>query len=314
VAVIGNGEMNKVADPGIQFRDSALAARYQTSIPRSYVVPFLLVIPVLLFFAVPSGFVRAEDGSIQPHLSANQLAAEVVQNELKAQDEDTSLWKYREFHQEDGKAQLFEVVQTKDGEIHRLVSVDGKALDAEGRRKEDQRIRKILSDPDDFREKQKGRAHDAEQERKLMTMLPRAFLYEYNGIQDGFIKLQFRPNPSFHPSGNESVVFHHMQGVMLVDPRQHRLAELDGQLLSPVKFWNGLLGHLDAGGTFCVRQRNVGGGHWEMTFLDVQMDGKALFFKTIAVREKEVDTDFRPLPGDTTLKQAAEFLKIDTAS
>jgi hypothetical protein len=51
-----------------------------------------------------------------------------------------------------------------------------------------------------------------------------------------------------------------------------------------------------------------------MTFLDVQMDGKALFFKTIAVREKEVDTDFRPLPGDTTLKQAAEFLKIDTAS
>ncbi len=261
-----------------------------------------------------AGFVRAEDSAIQPRVSANELASEVVQNELKAQDDDKSLWRYREFHEEDGKAQLFDVVQTGDGEVHLLVSVNGTPLSATERRKENQRISKLLADPGEFREKQKSQAHDAEQCRKLMMLLPRAFVYEYGGVEDGIIKLRFTPNPGFHPTSHESEVFHHMQGVMWVDRRQHRLAELDGELVSPVKFWNGLLGHLDAGGTFCVKQKNVGGGRWRMISLDVQMDGKALFLKTIAVREKETDSDFHPLPGGTTLKQAAEFLKLDTAS
>ena len=124
----------------------------------------------------------------------------------------------------------------------------------------------------------------------------------------------FRPNPEFHANGHESEVFHHIEGVMLVAPRQKRLAEIDGQLLSEVKFWGGILGHLDQGGTFCVKQRNVGGGHWEMTEPDVQMSGKALFFKTLSVHEKQTDSDFRPLPDHTSLRQAAEFLAVNTTS
>jgi hypothetical protein len=101
---------------------------------------------------------------------------------------------------------------------------------------------------------------------------------------------------------------------MLVDPLNHRLAEIQGKLVTKVKFWDGLLGHLDKGGTFVVKQKNVGGGHWEMTELNVQMDGKALFFKTIAVREKEIYSDFHPLPEQTTLKQAGPLLAINTAN
>jgi hypothetical protein len=301
--------MNKVAVPAVRSCNSAGIVHFSSaSLAKISTVAIFLCAAV---FAISS---RAEDALVQSPVNANELAAEVVQNELKAQDEDRSLWRYTEFHQEDGKMQMFEVVQTEQGEVHRLLAVNGKRLAGDDRRREEQRLVKILSDPEDFREKQKSRAHDAEQSKKLMQLLPRAFVYEYSGVEDGFIKLRFTPNPAFHPSSHESEVFHHMEGVMWVDRRQRRLAELDGKLVSPVKFWNGLLGHLDAGGTFCVKQRNVGGGHWEMTFLDVQMDGKALFFKTIAVRQKEIDSDFHPLPGGTTLKQAAEILKIDTAS
>lgn len=301
--------MDLRAFPGVRAGDFVSFSPF-----RSAVLTQSSVAVSLIFVLALGTFLRAEDRAIHSPVDAGELASEVVQNELKAQDEDRSLWQYREVHQTDGHAQLLEVVQTEEGEVHRLLAVNGQFLSGDERRKEDRRISRILSDPEDFREKQRSRAHDAEQSRKLLQLLPHAFLYEYSGTADGLIKLRFTPNPSFRPASHESEVFHHMEGMMWVDRRQRRLAELDGVLVSPVKFWNGLLGHLDQGGTFCVKQRNVGGGHWQMTSLDVQMEGKALFFKTIAVREKETNSDFHLVPGGTTLKQAAEFLKIDTAS
>jgi hypothetical protein len=93
-----------------------------------------------------------------------------------------------------------------------------------------------------------------------------------------------------------------------------RLAGLDGCMTSEVKFMGGLLGHLDKGGTVSLRQKDVGSGHWEITLLHVQMNGKAVLFKTIAVREREEYTDFQPVPNSTTPEKAAELLKEDTAS
>ena len=106
------------------------------------------------------------------------------------------------------------------------------------------------------------------------------------------VKLKFSPNPKFRPSGSSEFVFHHMEGTLTLDLKQKRLVEISGRLNSDVKFAGGLLGHLDKGGTFFVRQQEVTPGHWEMTRMDVQMNGKALFFKTISVRTNEIDTDF----------------------
>ncbi len=280
--------------------------------------PLLILIRPILGCALIllAGHTAAEESVIQPRESAAELAREVVRNELNAQDLDKSLWKYRQVREEDGKTEVLEVVETNDGEIHRLLAVNGNPLSDKERQNEDRRIRKLLANPDEFRERQKNAAHDAEQERKLFKMLPEAFLYAYDGdgSEDGLIKLKFQPNPEFHANGHESEVFHHMEGVMLVDPRQKRLAEIDGQLLSEVKFWDGILGHLNKGGTFCVKQKNVGTGHWEMIELDVQMSGKALFFKTISVHEKQSNSDFRPLPDHIGLKQAAELLAINTTN
>jgi hypothetical protein len=41
-----------------------------------------------------------------------------------------------------------------------------------------------------------------------------------------------------------------------------------------VKFGLGLLGHLDKGGHFEVRQAEVVPGHWDMTTMSVEMTGK----------------------------------------
>jgi hypothetical protein len=42
-----------------------------------------------------------------------------------------------------------------------------------------------------------------------------------------------------------------------------------------------------------------------MTRMDVQMNGKALFFKTISVRTKEINTDFHAVPPAASIQQVA---------
>jgi hypothetical protein len=99
------------------------------------------------------------------------------------------------------------------------------------------------------------------------------------------------------------------EGELTVDNRQKRLVELSGHLIQAVKFGGGLLGYLDKGGKFNVKQEQVSPGFWEMTVLDVQMKGKALFFKTIAVQQKMLRSGFRRVSDDLTLAQAADILR-----
>lgn len=242
-------------------------------------------------------------------LDAGRLARKVFENEVQAQINDQSLWSYRQLKEEQGKKKVFAVCETNDGEIDRLLEVNGQELNAKQRQAEDQRIQKMLDDPDQMRQQQKKSEEDGKQERELLRMFPEAFRFQYAGMQGNLIKLTFSPNPDFRPSNRAAQVFHHMEGSLLVDGEQKRLAEIEGRLTSPVKFGWGLLGHLDKGGTFLVDQQDMGSGHWQVTTLDVEMDGKALFFKTIAVREKELNTDFQQVPESIRPWQAFELLR-----
>jgi hypothetical protein len=76
-----------------------------------------------------------------------------------------------------------------------------------------------------------------------------------------------------------------------------------------VKFGGGLLGHLDQGGEFYVRQAEVEPGCWELITMTVNMKGKALFFKTIGVQQTEHRLAFHRVPDNLTPAQAAKILR-----
>lgn len=279
---------------------------------------FRLSIPVgtilVLASCLPPGLVaRSRDASSSINSpNADVLVHEVIHNEIEAQLHDTSLWCYRENRQEDDKpAKTFDVCQTKDGDLERLIALNGRALSGSQRRAEDQRIQELVGRPEQLRAKQKKEREDGEQQRNLLKIFPEAFLFDYTGESGGVVTLRFHPNPAFRPSTRAAMVFHHLEGTMLVDARQKRLLEINGRLTSEVKFAGGLLGHLDKNGTFVVKQQEVGEGHWDLRYLSVQMNGKALFFKTINVLEKKSLLDYRPLPRGASLQQAADFLTRD---
>jgi len=123
------------------------------------------------------------------------------------------------------------------------------------------------------------------------------------------IKLSFEPNPAFHPSRCERQVFHYSESSIWLDPVHMRVVRVAGHLTSEVKFGGGILGLLARGGTFLVEQQEVRSGCWKLTDLEVNMKGKALFFKTIDVNQKLQNFNFDPVAAETTLQDAAQMLK-----
>jgi len=240
-------------------------------------------------------------------VSANDLARRVITNELKFQDDHTN-WMYRLEKEQYGKKQVKEIIETKEGSLSRLLSINDRPLTAKQQEEEDQRVRELMTSRG--AQQKLRRALDAEtlQGRRLFKMLPDAFVFSYAGGDGNLVKLSFRPNPSFHPPSLEARVFHDMEGEMWVDCKQERLAAFDGHLTQAVKFGFGLLGHLDKGGHFEVRQAEVVPGHWDMTTLSLEMTGKALVFATVGVQKKENHRDFHRVSDDLTLTQAAEIL------
>jgi len=241
-------------------------------------------------------------------MSANELARKVVTNELKVQNEDLGHWMYRLEEKDAGKKQVQEIVETKDGSLSRLLSTDGRPLDAKQQQKESRRIQRLVSNPGEQRKLQQASSKKAEQGERLFKILPDVFVFGYAGCEGDLIKLSFRPNPNFRPPSIEARVFQNMEGEMTVDSKQERLAAINGHLMEDVKFGGGLLGHLDKGGKFEVRQTEVAPGQWEMTVLVVDMKGKVLLFKTIDVQQVESHLDFHRVPDDLTLAQAADIL------
>jgi hypothetical protein len=266
--------------------------------------PATVIVTIILFGS--SALPQSDSGRIG--MSANELARRVVTNELKFQHQDQGRWMYRLEKEESGRKQVQEILETNNGSLSRLLSTDGRPLDAKQQQKENQRMRKLVSHPDEQRKLQQASNKKAEQGARLFKILPDVFVFGYAGRQGDLVTLTFRPNPNFQPPSLEARVFHDMEGELTVDIKQERLAAIKGHLMEDVNFGDGLLGHLDKGGKFEVRQTEVAPGEWEMTILCVDMKGKALLFKTIGVQETENHSDFHRMPDDLTLAEAAGIL------
>jgi hypothetical protein len=196
------------------------------------------------------------------------------------------------------------VVETKNGDVNYLDYIGGHPLTPDQRTAEDRRIQRFISDPDQQSKARRASAADDQKSSQLFAMLPDAFLFQYAETNGDTIKLAFHPNPDFTSHSSEAYVFHKMDGFVIVNTRENRLVEISGRLTNGVEFAGGLFGHLDPGGTFDVRREEIAPGHWAIAKLRVNMNGKILFFKTIAVQQDEVHSHFQRIPDATTLAQA----------
>jgi hypothetical protein len=267
-----------------------------------------IALAVLLTFPLLTIATAMAQSFASPTNSVNNLVREVITNELKQSDVDRSRWTYDLIADEGGQQRTKRVVEMRDGSIERLVAVNGQALTIDKQQEEKRRIEQFVSNPDEQKKLKQVQAKDAAQCATFLKMMPEALAFSDGGQEGDLRRLTFKPNPTFQPPSWQARVLHAMAGELFIHTEDRRLAMINGHLVEDVKFGGGLLGHLKAGGHFHVERTNIGSGHWEMTLLDVQMNGKALLFRTIAVQHKEVRTNFYRVGDNLTAHDAAETL------
>jgi len=250
----------------------------------------------------------AHSQSVEPSSSAQDLARKVVANEVRIAKEDQSLWSYQKTTRKPGGVEERAVIQTKDGDLDRLILVEGKPLTETEQKHENERIKDLINDPSKQRRLKEHSQKDADQMTHILKILPDALLFTDGERRGNSLQMLFKPNPQYHPTSREAHVLSTLEGEMWVDARQDRIEEVRGHVTHEVHFGGGLIGHLDKGGTFEVKQAEVAPHHWEVTKLDIHMKGKAVLFKSISIQQSESRSNFQRVSDDLTLEQAAEML------
>ena len=243
-----------------------------------------------------------------PAVSPNQLVRAVVANELKHSESDPSRWMYELTRAENGQNQTKRVIEMRDGSLDRLIATNGQSLSVQKQSEETARIAKLVNRPQEREKLNQQQQKDAAQCAALIKMLPDAFIFSYVGQEGELQHLSFTPNPAFHSSTWQARVLHAMAGDIFIQVKDQRMAGIKGHLIEDVKFGGGLLGHLTSGGHFNVQRTNIGSGHWEITSLDVNMNGKALLLKSIAIQRTESKANFKRVADNLSPQAAAEEL------
>jgi hypothetical protein len=239
---------------------------------------------------------------------ANQYLKEIVKHELAADANDHSHWRYRIHREDDKGSQDRDVIETKDGQLARTLLINGQPLTPDQRAADEARMKKLVDDPSERAKREKRAKDDSDKLTMMFKAIPDAFIFKYDGEENGLVRLTFSPNPQYEAPNRELQVFRALSGRMWVDRRAGRLARMDGTLFEDVLFGWGLLGRLNKGGTFSVTQSRVGDDHWEVVSLDVRMSGHAVIFKTINVKQMQRLTDFHRVSDDLTIAQAYQLL------
>jgi hypothetical protein len=241
--------------------------------------------------------------------SPDEIVATVVNNEIKVEASDHSRWMYRDAYKSPEKDQVKLVVQTPQGNLSEIIEDHGQPPSAQVHQADLAHMQQLLVDPALRERQRRAEAHDGQQADDLMRLLPTAFIWQITGREHGQIMLAYRPDPHFSPPSMSSRVLSSMSGTLVVDEHSMRLVKLTGRLMQSVNFGWGLLGHIEAGGTFLVSRTEITPGEWQITETRVHISGHALFFKTIGDQEDEVTSDYHPVPDSVDMNKAAEMIR-----
>jgi len=239
-------------------------------------------------------------------LPAGELVSAVVANELTDREQ-LRKWICM-IEKRAGKQTLTQVqVETKDGPLYRLLAIDGTVLNPIQRQQDDARIGKLMKDPRPLLKLKQAQYEDEIKLQKLMSLMPQAFVYDYDGIEEDLLRIKFRPNPGYSPPTYEARVIHSLAGTILIDSERKRLAKVAGHLMNRVEFGYGLLGRIDSG-TLELERVEVGPQLWKTAFINIHFSGRVAIFKTINKDQYERRSDFRTVSSDLSLSDAKDLL------
>lgn len=181
----------------------------------------------------------------------------------------------------------YDVFYIGDEEIRHLLAKDGKLLDADEKKKEDDRFDRRF---DELKKKQAELASDPkkqekkeqEEEAELSDFL-RAELFtnprrtDFGGRE--VIAFDFSGDPHYKPKKSIERIIQKLSGVMWVDDQAREIVRLEAHFAESVKVGGGLLASLAKGSNFVFEQQKINDEVWLPSYAEVHFAGRIVFVK-----------------------------------
>jgi hypothetical protein len=281
----------------------------------------LLLLPLAVLTPAFSGGQTAEAGqtaqaALTP-VQAQALVDRALASELRAAQDASHPMRYRLRKTSPRLTSTKDILETRDGDVARLVSIFDKPLNQADEQQEQARLDALLNDPSRQRHRKQGEEGDLGIVLKLLRMLPDAYLYQYAGAGAGLAgrveKFSFRPNPNFSPPDLETQALKAMTGEIWIDAAQERVTRLEGHLEQDTDYGWGILGKLDKGGWIVIEQADMGGRQWRIARFQMKMNMRILF-KTKNIDTAEEMTGYAPLPAGLGYQDAIRMVRAGAGS
>ena len=151
--------------------------------------------------------VSSAQGQPPAQMDATALVRRAVQNRLDAEKNHRPV-RYLIHRTDERHDTTKAIIETVDGDVARLVAINGKPLSAEADRAELDRLDTLANHPEMQEHRHKSEQKDAERIDRLLALLPDAFLYRFEGTTPcaagQCYRLSFTPNPQFTPPNMEA--------------------------------------------------------------------------------------------------------------
>lgn len=249
---------------------------------------------------------------VRPPFDGAGLVRRAVQHRLDM-DQGHPMLRYVVRRKDSRRETTKEIIETKDGDVARLIAVDGKPLSAEAEKAEMARLDYLAAHPELEERRHRSEMKDQARIDRLLGLLPDAEHYTLEGMvpcgAGSCYRMSFIPNPKFVPPDIEAEFLRGFAGTVWIDQAQERLTRLDAHLIADIDFGFGILGKANKGGTVQLRQTDVGGQEWKLTKLDVNLTGRALLFKVLNIQIEEEASDFSTVAAGMSYQEAIRILK-----
>jgi hypothetical protein len=190
-------------------------------------------------------------------------------------------------------------------EISTLAKKDGKPLNDDEQKKENEKTQKQIEEIEKNQAKKEAKEEKAKEEGKEkkddddvgIEVFLRACQF-VNPRRERFrgqdvLVFDFEPNPEFKPHKLTEKVVHELAGVVWVDEKAHDVARLEAYFVGDFRFAGGLVANLQKGTSFTFEQAFVNNEVWLPTYEEAHVGVRVLLVKGIKVNAVTRYSDYK---------------------
>ena len=196
-------------------------------------------------------------------------------------------------------------------EVRHLLAKEGKPLEPDEKKREDQRFNKefdkLTKERAEFAADPKKQAKKEEEQEAQISDFLRAELFtnprRTNFRGEEVIAFDFAANPNYKPKKMIDRIIQKLSGIVWVDDRSREIARLEAHFVESAHIGGGLVASLHKGSRFVFEQQRVNGEVWLPSYAEAHVAGRIL---VVNLKQNFIDrySDYRKFRVGVTVSSA----------